>query len=203
MTSTVDTRIDAVSSSASRRPRLVRLVVVAVLALSLSVWWLAGGTFIGTSGNRVGTVVAVGEDASFGFPLSADGGGARLQSVSGQVSPAATVEWTVYQASASSGFGTWHGPLAPTWPVTPVDGAHVSHDTSSATWIIATVRSSTPGVYRLSHVTVTYRSGWRTRHESSAFVGCVLVAPANTSVDSLRASNDPLWQDYEACSNGG
>jgi hypothetical protein len=84
-----------------------------------------------------------------------------------------------------------------------VDGAHVSHDRTRETWIIATVRSLTPGVYRLSHVSVTYQSGWRTRHEGSSFIGCVLVVPANTSADSLRASNDPLWQEYEACPTGG
>ena len=121
----------------------------------------------------------------------------------GQVTPAATVEWSVYQAAGTTGFGTWHGPLAPTWSVQPVDGAHVGQDKARETWIIATVRSSTPGVYRVSHITVTYDSGWRTRHEGSSFVGCVLVVPANTSADSLRASNDPLWQEYVACPTGG
>jgi hypothetical protein len=201
--SVLDQHRDDVSASTSRPSRMLRLVLAAVCVVSLGAWWLAGGTFIGARGARVGTVVRIGEDASFGFPLSADGGGAWLQSVTGQVTPDATVEWSVYQGTGSLGFGTWHGPLAPTWAVRPVDGAHVNPNKARGTWVIATVRSSTPGVYRVSHVSVTYQSGWRTRLEGSSFVGCVLVVPANTSMDELSASNDPLWQEYKACPTGG
>jgi hypothetical protein len=104
--SVLDQHRDDVSSSTSRPSRVVRLVFAVVLVVSLSVWWLAGGTFIGARGALVGTVVGSGEDASFGFPLSADGGGARLQSVSGQVTPAATVEW--FRVPGDRESGIWY-----------------------------------------------------------------------------------------------
>ncbi len=192
---------DVVSSSALRSPRVVWFAMAVVLVSAVVVWWFAGGTSIRRpQGNLVGVAVQSGEEASFGFALSADGSDAQLRSVNARVTPDATVEWSVYQGTGGTGFGTWHGPLAPTWPVVPVDGARVSEDETRATWVIATVRSTTPGVYRVSNITATYQSGWRTRDEDSGFVGCLLVAPADRSTDELRASDDPLWQEYEACS---
>lgn len=204
-TSTLEQRSESAASARSRPSRIGRLVVIVALVGLLAVWWFAGGTFVGApKGNIVGVAVEGGEDASFGFPLSADGGGAQLRSVSAQVMPEATVEWSAYQQeTGAAGFGSWHGPLEPTWQVGAVDGTHVSQDAALPTWLIATVRSSTPGVFRVSNIAVAYQSGWRTRNEESAFVGCVLVAPAGRSTDDLRASNDPLWQEYEACWTGG
>jgi hypothetical protein len=102
-------------------------VLIVVLVGLLAVWWSAGGTFVGApQGNIVGVAVGSGEDASFGFPLSADGGGAKLRSVSAQVTPDATVEWSVYQQEpGAGGFGSWHGSLEPTWQVAAVDGTRV------------------------------------------------------------------------------
>lgn len=202
--STLEPTRDDVSSSAARPTRLVGLAVAVVLVVASGVWWFGGGTFVGApQGIIVGIAAQRGEDASFGLPLSADGSDARLRSVTARVTPNATVEWSVYQGTGSTGFGTWRGALAPTWPIVPVDGARVSDDEAGATWVVATVRSATPGVYRVWDITLTYQSGWRTRDEESAFVGCVLVSPADRSTDELRASNDPLWQEYEACSTGG
>lgn len=201
---TLEHRSESASSATSKSWHIGRIALAVVLLVSLGAWWFAGGTFIGApQGNRVGVAVRNGEDASFGFQLSADGDDAQLRSVSARVTPTATVEWSVYQATEGAGFGTWHGPLAPTWRVVPVDGAHVSQDAERSTWIIATVRSSKPGVYRISNITVRYQSGWRTRTERSGFTSCVLVAPANRSVDELLATDDPLWREYQACTTDG
>ncbi len=200
VTSILDRRLDPPGTPTKRSSRVVWLASVVVVVFLLSLWWLAGGTFVGApTGDSVGVAAQVGEDASFGFQVSADGSDARLQSVSARVAPAATVEWSVYQSIESTGFGTWRGPLAPTWPVEGLKGARVSEDDVRATWVVATVQSTTPGVYRVSDITIEYRSGWRSRSEESGFVGCVLVAPGDWSVDELRTSNDPLWQEYEAC----
>ena len=202
---TLEDHSESITSPVSEPSRIKRLVPIVVVLCVLAIWWFTEGTFIeGPDGIVVGVAVASGEDASFGFPLSADGGGAELRSVSSRVTPPATVEWSVYQQAAGRpGFGSWHGPLDPTWPVEPVDGARVSQNDALATWLVATVRSSTPGVYRVSDIAVEYQSGWRPRNENSAFVGCVLVAPAGRSTDDLRASSDPLWKDYETCSTDG
>jgi hypothetical protein len=188
---------------------LVTAGVFAVLMLVLgSVWWFRGGSHLSASGAGYGVPVPVGVDASFGILAFTDSpGDVRLDSVSAKLSPGATVTWSIYQAlGAGNGFGTWQGPLAPRWPTSPLAGFHdvTAGDPSveGSTWIIGTVSATTPGVYRLSDVEITYHSGWRTRTTSAHTSACVLAYPASTSYQDLVAVADPLVANYEEC-NGG
>jgi hypothetical protein len=195
-----------VPSSTVLRRRRVLVVSVVLLAIGAAVvWWSYGGTRLTAAGARYGVPVPEGQDASFGIIAQTDDGGrVRLDSVSANVSAGATITWSVYQAAPGAlGFGAWHGPLLPRWPTVPVAGYDrvSTGDTNvkGGTWIVGTVDATSPGVYRVTDVSVHYHSGWRGLSASTRTTACVLVYPAGSSVTAFLASADPLVAEYNDC----
>jgi len=151
--------------------------------------------------------VPEGQDASFGIIAEKDDGGrVWLDSVSANLSAGATITWSVYQAAPGAlGFGTWHGPLQPRWPTVPLAGydrvSHGDTQVNGGTWIVGTVHADSPGVYRVSGVSIRYHSGWRSRSASTQTWACVIVYPDGSSATDFLASADPLVAEYNDCLN--
>jgi hypothetical protein len=206
MESTLSEEIVPSSTTKKRLTALAAGLVVLVIGTTV-VWWMFGGTRLAARGAGYGVVVPPGQDASFGVIAQTDDGGrVRLDSVGAKVSAGATITWSVYQAAPGAlGFGTWHGPLEPTWRTVRVAGYdHVTHgDThvNGGTWIVGTVHADSPGVYRVSDVSVRYHSGWRGLSTSTHTTACVLVYPAGSSVTAFLASADPLVTEYNDCTH--
>ena len=207
-----------------RRRRLgvgvVLLVVVLVaVASTVGVWWFRGGTFLDAAGAGYGGVVAPGEQFSVGIELTTvSGPSVVLDGVSAANPDGARVEWSIYRnAPGALGFGSVSGRLAPDWPTAPAHGYRVSqptrHPERGATWLVATMTGSRPGVYRLSNITITYHSARRTRRTSAGTSVCVLVASAadqerltrqeeNFEPHSTDLSTvDPLVAQFETCTD--
>jgi hypothetical protein len=206
MKNTLSEEIVPSSTAMKRSTALVLGLVVLVIGAAV-VWWSVGGTRLAAAGAGYGVAVPVGQDASFGVIAQTDDGGrVRLDSVGAKVSAGATITWSVYQSAPSAlGFGTWHGPLEPTWPTVRVAGYdHVSHGdrlVNGGTWIVGTVHADSPGVYRVTDVSVRYHSGWRGLSASTQTTACVLVYPAGSSVTAFLASADPLVAEYDDCTH--
>jgi hypothetical protein len=169
-------------------------VVVAIVAGSL--WWFHGGTRLrATSGGGYSAVVSVNEELSVGIDLTTTSGSSVvLDGVSGSNPQGAHVSWSIYRnGPGEDGFGSVNGPLGAQWPTVPVHGFRVAqsdgHPERGATWLVASLQASQPGVYRLSNIKIKYRSGLRVRRSDAFAVVCVLVAPAG-QVAGLRAQMD-------------
>ena len=119
------------------------------------------------------------------------------------MTPTAPIQWSTYRAVNGQGFGSWLGPLEPTWAIEPVDGTTIEVDLLSATFAIGTLQTTAPGVYRVSNIAVHYDTGIRSRTADSLSVVCVLVTPPGSSSVDLETANDVLWQRYLECNSGG
>ena len=197
------------------------MVVVALVAVTITaeVWWSRGGTFLRAAGGGYGGVVLPGEQFSVGVDLTTvSGPSVVLDGVSATNPDGARVEWSIYRnAPGTSGFGAVHGHLEPDWPTTPVHGYRVAqptgHPERGATWLVATVTGSRPGVYRLSNIRISYHSARRIRHVAAGTSVCVLVAPpADQQRLTLQEENftphstdlaavDPLVAQFETCAD--
>jgi hypothetical protein len=183
--------------------RAVPAILIVALVVSLGLWWFQGGVFVSASqGITVGAVGEAGERLSVGVIVHANSDGAKLRWVTADAQVGANVTWSVYQGKNGHGFGTAKGPLEPTWPVESVPGHAVSADIDDTTFLIATITAARPGVYRLSGITVEYRSGWRHRTVHSGYTACFLVTSPGQTYQELEAADAPDWQRYRAC-NGG
>jgi hypothetical protein len=189
-------------------------LIVAIIAGGL--WWLHGGTRLQGSGGYSG-VVRADEQLSVGIQLvTTSGSSVVLDSVSASNPNGAQVTWSIYRNDAGhDGFGSVLGPLGPEWPTSAVHGYRVSrpfgHPERGATWLVASVRASRPGVYRVSNIKIKYRSGVRVRRSDTHAFVCVLVAPPGQearlraqmhSFTGLNSSSvDDLVTELEKCAN--
>jgi hypothetical protein len=214
---------EAEAPPARRRSRITALVVVVAMALIVGVgaeWWVRGGTFLDANGAGYSGVAAPNQLFSVGIDLETHAGtGVTLDRVSATEDPAgAQVTWSIYKNSANhEGFGSWLGALRPRWPTVAVHGDRVAQPASRSdrgeTWLVASMRSSRPGVYHLTNITVTYHSGPRTRHTAANSDVCILVYPRaqrlriEQQVDTFKPNEtsldavDPLVAEYERCSD--
>lgn len=213
--------VEAEPASKRRLPigLAVGIVAVACLVAGGAWWWSRGGTVLEAAGGGYGGPALPNELFSVGISLETTSGhSVTLEAVSARRLAGARVQWSIYKtAPGGMGFGAVRGPLLPAWPTVPVHGYRVvqpaGHPERGATWIVASVRASRPGVYHLTDITITYRSGWRTRHTLGDSDVCLLVyPPAKASqlakqLASFRphitdlSSVDALVAQFELCSD--
>jgi hypothetical protein len=173
---------------------LVAVLLVGVVVASL--WWFRGGTFLHAQGGGYGGVGTTNQQYSYGIDLTTVSGPSLvLQRASASYPAGLRVRWSIYRNGPRElGFGSWHGPLEPKWPTSPVAGYRlaqaVGHPERGATWLVASITASRPGLYHVSHITITYRSGRRVRHANASADICVLVAP--------RDRQQLLWRQVQA-----
>ena len=211
----------------ARNRRVARWVCVGIgVAMSVAllvvglVWWYSGGTFLHASGGGYGQLGVVDQQYSFGIQLeTASGPSVRLDGVSASFPKDLQVSWSVYRNRPDEmGFGMWQRALGPRWPTEAVQSYRVAqpwgHPERGGTWLVGSVRATRPGVYHVSHITISYRSGMRKRRVSAGGTDmCLLAArPADLArisrqvdafVPEVTASEsvDPLVAQYEGCSN--
>ncbi len=139
-----------------------------------------------------------------------------LDSVTSSTSDGVQVSWSIYRNTPGAlGFGAVTGPLGPEWPTRPVHGARISQPSGrperGATWLVASVIATRPGVYRISNIAIEYDSAHRPRRSASDTWMCLLVAaPADETRLGLQVDRfephvtdlstvDPLVARLESC----
>lgn len=202
-----------------RRPHwlLALTVLLAAAVVALGLWWWRGGTYLKASGVGLGAPVAVGDPLSMGIDLvTSSGPSVVLASATTPGIAGLRVSWSVFRNGPHQpGFGSWVGPLAPTYPTVPVHGFVVAqpanHPERGATWLVMTVLASRPGVYHLDRIDIRYHSGGRARHASGNADLCLLAYPASDKTRLLAqvtafqprvtpaSALDPLVAKFEAC----
>ena len=133
---------------------------------------------------------------SFGTDLTTVAGpSVVLESASASYPTGLQVRWSIYRNRPGElGFGSLLGPLEPKWPTSPLRGYRLSqpesHPERGATWLVASMTASRPGVYHVSNIKISYRSGLRLRYTTANADICELVAQPK--------EEQRLWRQAEA-----
>jgi hypothetical protein len=205
------------ANARSRRARLLLVLIVVAAIVALATWWSNGGTYLSANGGGIGAPAPVGEPESVGIDLvTSSGPSVMLDAATAPGVAGVRVSWSVYRNRPhQAGFGSWLGPLAPTYSTAPVRGYRVAqpadHPERGATWLVMTVVASRPGVYHIHRINISYHSGLRSRHTTGNVDLCLLAYPPAdktrilTEVAAFQpavtsaAPLDPLVAQYESC----